>query len=151
LVDLARFELELYEVFDGPGIESGPRLEAAQWELLNGPAAETARLVPAPCLRLVETAFPVSEFYTQARAAAPDAELEFPEPQPSWVALTRRDFVVRRLPLAAEEFALLKQLKEGAPFGPTLEAAAEREGLDEEVVGAWFARWAREELFVGVD
>ena len=151
LVDLARFELELYEVFDGPGIESGPRLDAAQLEVLDSPAAGTAQLVPAPCLRLIESSFPVSEFYTQARAAAPDVELEFPGPQPSWMALTRRDFVVRRVPLAAGEYVLLKQLKEGAPFGPTLEAAAEREGLDEEVVGAWFARWACEELFVGVD
>lgn len=150
LVELARFELDLYEVFDGPGIEDGPRIEAAQLEVLNGPAAGTARLVPAPCLRLVETQFPVSEFYTQARGAALDAELEYPEPTPSWVALTRRDFVVRRLPLVAAEYALLKQLKEGAPFGPTLEAAAECEGLDETMVGVWFARWAREELFIGV-
>ena len=151
LVDLARFELELYEVFDGPGIEDGPRLDVARLEALDGPAAEIARLTPAPCLRLVATAFPVSEFYTLARAAAPDAELEFPDPQPSWVALTRRDYVVRRLPLAAGEYALLKQLKEGAAFGPALEAAAVRDDLDEATVGAWFARWAREDLFVGIE
>ena len=92
----------------------------------------------------------ISEFYTRARQLAPDAELEMPEPAPSWTAITRRDFVVRRLPLEAGEFELLSALVAGAAFGPAVEAAAERWDLEEARIGAWFARWANEGLFVGV-
>lgn len=151
LVDLARFELLLYEVFDGPGIEQGPRLDPARLAELDGPVAETARLLPAPCLRLFRSEFPVSDFYTVARETAEgdngSDELEFPTPEESFVAITRCNYVVRRLPLEPEEFALLQELMAGAPLNPSLERAAERDGLSETRISRWFARWAAEDLF----
>jgi hypothetical protein len=151
LVDLARFELVLYEVFDGPGIEQGPKLDPARLAELDGPVAETARLLPAPCLRLFRSEFPISDFYTEARQADDgDVDgLEFPEPRESFVAITRCNYVVRRLPLEREEFVLLQELMTGAPLNPSLERAAERDALSESRISHWFARWASEDLFTG--
>ena len=151
LVDLARFEWDLYEVFDGPGIEDTPRLDPTALAALDGPAGETARLIPAPCLRLFTGRFPVSDFYTHARAADPAVELEMPDPQPIHVAITRRDYVVRRLPLDPREYHLLDALVRGTPLGTALDTTAELESVEPVRIAGWFTRWAREDLFVGLE
>lgn len=154
LIDLAVFEWNLNRVFDGPGVEGKPLLTA---ELLQSFPAERfagARLIPVPCLRLLAFRFPVNAYYTAARHAGDGEELAIPDPQPEHVALTRRDFVVRRFSLTPPQHALLEKILAGAPVGEAIAAAAEISGLDDEALGAelqaWFRLWVAEGFFQSI-
>jgi hypothetical protein len=155
LIDLTVFEWNLNRVFDGPGVEGKPLLTA---ELLRSFPAERfaeARLVPVPCLRLLAFRFPVNAYYTAARHAGEGEEAPIPDPASEYVALTRRDFVVRRFPLNAAQHALLEKILAGAPVGEAIAAAAEISGLDDEALGAelqaWFRLWVAEGFFQSID
>jgi hypothetical protein len=154
LIDLTVFEWNLNRVFDGPGVEGKPLLTA---ELLRSFPAERfaeARLVPVPCLRLLAFRFPVNAYFTAARHAGEGEELPIPDPEPEFVALTRRDFVVRRYSLLPAQHALLEKLLAGAPVGEALAAAAEISGLDDEALAAelraWFRLWVAEGFFQSI-
>ena len=77
-----------------------------------------------------------------------------PEPGEEHVALTRRDFVVRRYPLTSPQQALLREVLAGATVGEAIEAAAAASDLDDEALaaelGAWFRFWVAEGFFVSV-
>jgi hypothetical protein len=155
LIDLAVFEWNLNQVFDGPGVEGKPLLTP---ELLGSFPAERfaeARLAPVPCLRLLAFRFPVNAYYTAARHVEEGEDLPIPDPAPEHVALTRRDFVVRRYPLNAAQHALLVKILAGAPMGEAIAAAAEISGLDDEALGAelqsWFRLWVAEGFFQSID
>jgi hypothetical protein len=155
LIDLTLFEWNLNQVFDGPGVEGKPLLTA---ELLQSFPAERfaeARLIPVPCLRLLAFRFPVNAYYTAARHAGEGEESPIPDPEPEYVALTRRDFVVRRFPLTSPQHALLEKILAGAPVGEAIAAAAEISGLDDEALGAelqaWFRLWVAEGFFQSID
>ncbi len=154
LIDLTVFEWNLNQVFDGPGVEGKPLLTA---ELLQSFPAESfaeARLIPVPCLRLLAFRFPVNAYYTAARHAEEGEDPPIPDPEPEHVALTRRDFVVRRFPLNAAQHALLEKILAGAPVGEAIAAAAEISGLDDEALGAelqaWFRLWVAEGFFQSI-
>ncbi|MEO6191471.1 MAG: DNA-binding domain-containing protein [Thermoanaerobaculia bacterium] len=154
LIDLTLFEWNLNQVFDGPGVEGKPLLTA---ELLQSFPAERfaeARLVPVPCLRLLAFRFPINAYYTAARHAGEGEEAPIPDPTPEYVALTRRDFVVRRFPLTPAQHALLEKILAGAPVGEAIAAAAEISGLDDEALGAelqaWFRLWVAEGFFQSI-
>lgn len=154
LIDLTLFEWNLNQVFDGPGVEGKPLLTA---ELLQSFPAERfaeARLVPVPCLRLLAFRFPINAYYTAARHAGEGEEPPIPDPAPEYVALTRRDFVVRRFPLTPAQHALLEKILAGAPVGEAIAAAAEISGLDDEALGAelqaWFRLWVAEGFFQSI-
>lgn len=155
LIDLTLFEWHVNQVFDGPGVEGRPLLTA---ELLQSFPAErfaAARLVPVPCLRLLASRFPVNAYYTAARQAEEGEELPIPDPAPEYVALTRRDFVVRRYPLAPAQHILLEKVLAGAPVGEAIAAAAAASGLDDEALAAelqsWFRIWVAEGFFQSID
>src|SRR5690606_4793889 len=96
LIDLARLERLYSDVFDGPGIE---RMEPLRGETLAVIPLELwseVRLVAAPCLRLAYFDFPVHEFATSVRLAI---EREIPGPSPTWLAVSRANYIVRRWPL----------------------------------------------------
>jgi hypothetical protein len=154
LIDLTVFEWNLNQVFDGPGVEGKPLLTA---ELLQSFPAERfaeARLVPVPCLRLLAFRFPVNAYYTAARHAEEGEEIPVPAPANEWVAVTRREFVVRRYPLSLPQHALLTELLAGSTVGEAIAAAAEASDLDDESLAvelrAWFRFWVAEEFFLSV-
>lgn len=154
IIDLARFEWELFEVFDGPGVEGRPPLEFATLAELGPEQWNEVRLQPAPCLRLLKFRFPLNEFFSTARGKPDEEELGVPEPQDSYVALTRREFVVRRHALSAAEHRLLSALVGGGGLGAALaESEAHAPGQTEseltEAVQGWFVRWSREQFFTG--
>ncbi len=140
-IDLARLEMAIDEVFDGPGIEDDPPLDARRMESLTTGDADQLRLQLAPCVRLLELQFPLNDYYTAFRRG------EAPPPPPpgrSWLALHRRDYIVRRLPLAAGEYAVLAALSPGAPLGEAVAAAlAYIPAADLPAqLQAWFRDWA---------
>ena len=150
LVDLAELELAIGRVFDGPGPEKLPRLTSERLAAVPAEVWPAARLVPVPCLRLLEFAWPVSDYYTAFR----DGEAPtIPHPESTYLALTRRDYVVHRLPLSAEQHTLLSALLEGETIDTAIERCAEHSDDLEQLaanLSAWFRDWASAELFLDV-
>lgn len=154
LIDLATLEWNLGQVFDGPGVEFQTLLTAEALQSLPAERFGEARLMPVPCLRLLAFRYPVNAYYTAARAAEEGEELPVPDPAPELVALSRREFVVRRYPLSAPQHALLEKILAGAPVGEAIAAAAEASGLDDDALAAdlqsWFRFWVAEGFFQSI-
>ena len=155
LVDLARFEWAIYDVFDGPGVEGQPTLRA---EDLAGLAPEVwahVRLRLAPCLQLLALRFPVNTLYTALRQAGEGEAVPLPDAEPSWVALNRRSFVVQRHTLEQAGHELLAAIMNDRPLDEALEAAAAVwTGSDEDLASAlrqWFHDWSADDFFLAVE
>lgn len=156
LIDLATLEWAIAQVFDGPGIEHRPTLTAEQ--LLSIPPQDwpEVRLLPAPCLRLLSFRFPVNEFFTQLRELPAEAEPpDIPPVGPSWLALARKDFVVRRHALAQPQYELLAALIAGETIGGAIAKFAAAAEADLDTLAAqlneWFHTWAAAGFFIGFD
>jgi hypothetical protein len=151
LIDLARVERLYCEVFDGPGVEGQTLLSVEELQSVPPESIGQLRLIPVPCLHLVELRFPVHEYLTAVRRGeAP----EIPAPEPTWLVVTRREFVVRRGAVSQPEFLLLRALQEGACLEAAIAAAAEATSFDDETLAArlfgWFQHWTRAGWFLRI-
>ena len=151
LIDLARLEWAIYDVFDGPGVEGQPLL---QFDQLSGIPPERwgeVRLQPVPCLRLLVTRFPVNDYYTAVRKADHNQTVAIPSPGESFVALTRRQFVVRRYNFSRTEFELLQAIQGGQALEQAVQHAASIADSDTEEFTSnlklWFRNWTAEGFF----
>jgi hypothetical protein len=151
LIDLARLERIYSEVFDGPGIEDQPTLQPDDLRDMSPEQWLAARLIPAPCLRLATFRFPVHEYATSVRH---QQEPEVPAAQRTRLAITRRDYIVRRVELGEDEFHVLSTLLKGGTVGEALErAAANYSGTVEELasdIRHWFRNWSAAGYFTGL-
>ena len=151
LLDLARLERIYSEVFDGPGIEGQATLQPEDMRGMSPDQWLAARLTPAPCLRLESFRFPVHEYATAVRN---EHVPEVPAPQSTQLAITRREFIVRRVTLAKLEFIVLSALLEGKSVGEALESAFANEtgSIDELAsnVRLWFRNWSAAGYFLGL-
>jgi hypothetical protein len=152
LVDLARFEWTLGEVFDGPGAEKLPLLSSDALTRIGPERWADVHLVPVACLRLLALDYPVHDYY---RALRDDADAFPPAPAATRLAVTRRDYVVRHYPLEPAQHALLAALLSGVTVGAAIEAAvADWDAPPEQLAGrlrAWFAFWAAEGFFLAAE
>lgn len=144
LVELARVEHTIEQVFDGPGTEELPPLAIEKLTTLPVDELAELRLEPAPCLRLLELQFPINDYYSAVRQG--DAPM-WPEPQPTWLAITRRVYVVHRIPLEAAEYAVLLALVAGETLGAAFSDSTE---INPEQIASWFADWGRLGFFVAI-
>jgi hypothetical protein len=147
LPDLARLEWNLAEVFDGPGAEQLAPLGHDALSAIPPECWSDIRLVPVPCLRIVAFDFPIDDYYRGLRAKQSPLP---PARSATWLAITRRDYVVRHYPLSATEAALLTNLVAGLPLGESIERAAPTDGdLDRFAVQlrGWFQHWSAEGFF----
>jgi len=161
VIDLATLERTYSEVFDGPGIEFerqdsiGPPTRPVfgstpSCEPLTPTALHTLTpselihiiLVPAPCLRLLKLDFPAHEAITAARQGT---EVPAFAPEPTFLVVTRRDFVVRRSTVTANEFTVLQALVNGEPLSLALQAGT----LTAAEATMSFERWAQARWFIG--
>ncbi len=147
VIELATLERSLYEVYDGPGMEHGGRLNPA--ELGNTPPAAWSqlRLTLAPCLRLHRFDHPVHEYWADRKDGGEPAPCG---PRSTKLAINRRDYVVEQCELADAEFELLSEIARGASLSEAIAAAlasAAEGALVESQIGAWFARWAGDGYF----
>jgi hypothetical protein len=152
VIDLARLEWTFNQVFDGPGIEGGAVLDA---DALAGVPPErwpAARLVPVPCLRLLALRCPVDEYFRAVRAGEEPAPVLSGE---VFLAVTRRDYVVRHSRLEKPEYHLLESLVAGRRVGEAIAEVAGEPGIDPEgLAGAlhrWFHDWAARGFFLRVE
>lgn len=154
LIDLARLEREIDEVFDGPGVEGRPLLTAEALQTIEPARWPDARLAPVPCLRLLAFSFPVNDYYTALRQAADADAPEIPEPAVTFLALTRRSFVVRRHALSEVQYGLLSDLVRGETIGAAISRLASRGDCDLKTLAAdlqaWFRVWTAAGFFVSI-
>lgn len=150
LVDLATLERTYSEVFDAPGPEQQPRLRSADLFAIPQEAWPEARLIPAEGLRLLELRFPVHAYATAVRHKESPT---IPPPTPTYLAILRQDYVVRRWPLTHPAFQLLGMLCAGQPIGTATEACL-TDADDEEFsnhLRSWFETWGEAGFFRAVD
>lgn len=120
LVELARYERTVSEVFDAEGPERSAGLDAATLPQLTADDLSRCRLEFFPCVRLLELKFPVHEHVTAVRTGRnPDP----PAARAVRLVVHRRDYVVRRFEVAAGQFSLLHCLSAGQSLTAALESA----------------------------
>ncbi|MGC3969457.1 MAG: DNA-binding domain-containing protein [Pirellulales bacterium] len=150
VVELARLERAINDVFDAPGGETLGFLTAE--ELAAIPAYEQAALSLCllPTVRLLEFEFDVNSFYGALRFGS--ETLPSPEKRRSFLALSRRGYVVRRHPVDEPQFQMLQQIASGRTLGEALSAVLYATAGSNAVpqvndVYAWFAAWSHAGLF----
>lgn len=151
LIDLATLERTYSEVFDGPGVEKCTLLSSEQLAQVPPDQWPQTKLISAPCLRLLTLQFPVHEYVSAVRR---QEQPELPTPSPTWLVITRRHYVVRRVAVQEAEFVALAALIAGECVVDALAAAQDRwrgpiENLPLEV-RRWFRDWAAAGYFLGL-
>ena len=155
LIDLAHLEWTIEQVFDGPGVEGKPTLEAGILLSVQPERWPDIRLRPVKCLRLLRFRFPVLDYYAAVRGTGEQNEVSPPGPADSYAAITRRDWVVRLHELSEPQFELLSGLIQGDPLAEAIERAFETCGSSDRMspndLRIWFNEWSRQQFFEGID
>lgn len=161
VVDLARLEQSVNDVFDVPGGETLGFLTTEHLDRLAPELRGTLRLSLLPTARLLSFRTNVNAVFTATRAGA--ATLPMPEIRPTFAALTRRDYVVRRISLSRMQFELLTSIAGGQSLNEALGALCDGqaevqassidviEPIDADTLQSWFAEWARVGIFASVE
>lgn len=148
LLELARLERD---VRDMSRAKQAPPLAPERITGLPPEAWFGARLEFVPALRLRAHRYPTNAWL---RATLTDEVLPPLDPDPSWVAIHRTNFRVRRTDLEGNEFTLLSALQTDRPLGDVLGSLAEDPEVDAgELVGSlsgWFERWSSLGFFTQV-
>jgi len=148
LIDLATLERTFNEVFDGPGIEGQSLLDPEQLASFPADRIADARFVPACCFRLVSLRYPVHSCFTAVRKGQDPTP---PNPEDTYLAVTRRWYVVRHFELSRPSFDLLNALGAGEPLSRAIERVVQASGSDsnrlESDLRTWFHDWAAEGFF----
>lgn len=150
LIELAEVELAFNQVFDGPGTEGEPPLGADALAAIPPESLPDCRLVPAPCLRLIELCYPVHTYFAAVRRGEPAVP---PDPADTYLAVTRTGFVVRHYELCRPAYRLLRELLAGRRLGDAIAAAVGDDLADPELearLGEWFHDWAGRGFFRAV-
>jgi hypothetical protein len=147
LHDLARLELAVTQVFDA---EQSPTLSATAIAAVPDAAWETARLRPIDAFRLLSFRYPVNGYRQAVREGSPHPR---PRRQDTWVAIYRRDYVVRCLDLTRPAHELLQALVAGKALGAAVMETARRfRGRNlQDLLFRWFRDWISEGIFQSID
>ena len=150
LVDLAKLEWCFAEVFDGPGAENLPLLGLDQLQGFDADSWAETQLRAVPCLRILRLDFPVQVYY---RAIRDRAEAVPPDREPTWLAISRRNFVVRHHALAPAEAEILKAILAGATVGEAIGRATPPSDFAAfaEDMRRWFHHWTAEGFFLAIE
>jgi len=154
MIDLVRLERCYSDIFDGLGAERLALLRAEDLRDLAPEAWAGSRLTCVPCLRLLSLRYPVHEYATAVREKQ---DPDLPDPEPTWLAVSRINYVVRRWTLTRVQFELLTALIAGETVGSAIEGAAKLavesgESVDRlaENLRDWFAEWSAAGFFLAI-
>lgn len=143
-VDLARLEHAIEIVFDDEGPE-----EAIPTMRNDLTPQSTLDLVPG--FQLLSFRYPVSSYYTAWKHSEGPV---LPDPQAQFIALFRRDYIVRRHELSEIQHALLATLQAGESLEQALGRIASQAfaaGQTADILAAdlreWFEHWTRAGFF----
>lgn len=148
LVDLATLERAYSEVFDGPGDEHEPGLDVDALAAIGPDRFGDVVLLPAASLRLLTLRSPVHEYISGIRRQTDPLP---PPAQPTWLAIWRRDYSVRREAITPCQYALLEAILAGCPLGEAIASAATIAADDADTLASqlntWFSHWAAAGFF----
>lgn len=146
LADLARFERQLFVMFDAPGHEGKPYAHEG---------VPDGRLRLQPCFALGDYRFPVAWYYHQVRYGKGPP---LPPQERSFVALVRKDYITHTVGLSAQHYTFLAALEQGKSVEEALELVTQSLAMRiESVVQSWRApdgvrkRWIEAGFFVEAD
>lgn len=123
MIDLARYERQLFVLFDAPGHE-GQRF--ATWDTPD------TDLRLQPCFALGAYRFPVADYYHAVRRKTDPA---LPPATPSHIALVRVDYLTRTVPITEPHHVFLAALQRNRTVVTAIETAAHHLGVS--VDQAW--------------
>jgi hypothetical protein len=112
MVDLARFERQMFVMFDAPGHEGKP---------FATPETPDARLRLQPAFAIGAYRFPVAAYYHAVRQKQP---AELPPAEPSYAALVRTAYVTRTLVLSELDHLFLNAMLDGGGVDEGIDAVA---------------------------
>lgn len=122
LIDLARYERELFQLFDAAGAEEQPWPDAS---------VDDRELVLQPCLTLAQYRYPVAWYYHEVRAGHEPA---FPLRADAWVVLLRRDYHTTTFPVSELHYRFLTLVQQSGSIEIALQAIADWTGRPLEAV-----------------
>lgn len=133
--EIARVERARAEVMRARGTEDSPPAEPPSPFAVFG---EGLTVEATPCLRLLESKFPLVEFLKSSdRGERPDP----PAPRPALVAVGRSDYRVHVAEVTPRQFAFLKACERPAPLYEAVSRAALEAGQETPQVLAEVAVW----------
>lgn len=150
LIEMARYELELVNIFDGPDT---PPLDPNKLAAMTESDWNTARIVLQPLLVRLSLSYPLHRLRVAIKAGE---DVTLPdEKTPVQLLLFRQDFIARFEEVAPEAYDLIGALAEGLPLVPALEKVAgslppERQEFVVSKLGAWFQTWTAWGLIVDI-
>jgi hypothetical protein len=154
LIDLSTLEWTIARVFDDAGNEGKQLLTAEMLQTIPAEHFSKAKLLLVESLHLLTFRFPVSAYYSKVKHAAEEEEFAIPDPATEFVAVLRRDYIVRRYPLTEPQFVLLQNIFNGACIHDAIFAAAEISEMDDSslipALQIWFQDWSRAGFFSGI-
>jgi len=145
IVELATLERAFAETFDGEGSEGQPLVDRDHLVALPLEALLRARFKTVAGFRIFSFRYPIAGYFNASRN---NEKPDLPQPCRSYVALMRRDYVVRLHELTEIQYALLS----GLSAGRTLNEIAEE--LDDDFIAdarQWLGEWAAKGLFATVE
>jgi hypothetical protein len=149
--DLARLELAVSQVFDGPESEA---LTPEQIAAVPEDAWGRVRLRTVAAFRLVQFRYPVNAYLDSLK----DDQHDHPRARlkETWVAVFRRNYSCYRLELAGAAYELLRALVAGRTLGEAVTESVKkkpgrRRGLGEDELFRWFRQWMSEGVFQSVE
>ena len=136
IIDLVKLERMFQEVYRGHGTEGISLLTLTDWKQLSPALWSEYVLQPAPCLRLMQSTFPVHQFLLSARHKT---EVPLPEPHQTWLAVNRINYHVKIYELQEEEYFMLNMLSQG-------------QGLShvDKAFSNYMEKWLQEGFFLGI-
>jgi len=147
--DLARLELLVSQVFDGPETKS---LSGEAIAKVPADGWERAHLTPVTAFRLGAFRYPVNAYLESTQRD--DHDHPKPRLKDAWVAIFRRDFRVRRVDLTRPAYDLLADLVSGKTLGEAVGSALRRSGKrgpSEDELFRWFRDWVSLGMFARVE
>lgn len=146
IVDLARFDRSFAEVFDGPGVEDEQILSRENLIGMSPELLLKASVIPVVCFRLLQFSYPVSQYFAAARR---QENPDLPQPAETFVAMNRREYVVRIHELTEPQFQLLQALGGGSTLS---QLAHDRSDAEVFLATAreWLAEWAAKGFFSAI-
>jgi hypothetical protein len=148
LIDLVTLEQTYNQVFDGPGSEGKRLVQHDDLAALSPERWLESRLETVPCLCLVSLRYPAHRYISAVRK---QQNPSYPKRRATRLAVSRRNFVIRRFELTCQQYSLLASLAAGESVGAAIDKAASTPGARLEKLASnlrdWFTTWTQEGFF----
>jgi hypothetical protein len=148
-LDMARLEWAYVEAFDA---SDAAHLNPERLRAIPEHQLPNARLLLAPCVRLLAVKYPVADLRRQLQGA-PDEPVAVPAPEPQNLLIYRKDLRLWDMKLGVVAFRLLTELARGMPLGGAAELAGDTPQAEAEIaecIGGWFQEWTGKGLVCDV-